>query len=50
MIPSDRVFCDTGFLYASLARGDRHYDRAGNLLEQYWNQRVQMFSTCDVVS
>ena len=50
MIPSDRVFCDTGFLYASLARGDRHYDRAGNLLEQCRNQRVQMFSTCDVVS
>ena len=50
MIPSDRVFCDTGFLYASLARGDRHYDRAGNLLEQCRNQQVQMFSTCDVVS
>ncbi len=50
MIPSDRVFCDTGFLYASLARGDRHYDRAGDLLEQCRNQRVQMFSTWEVVS
>lgn len=50
MIPSNRVFCDTGFLYASLARGDRYYDRAGSLLEQCSNQRVQMFSTWEVVS
>jgi predicted nucleic acid-binding protein len=50
MIPSDRVFCDTGFLYACLARGDRHYDRAGELLEQCRNQRIRMFSTWEVVS
>ena len=50
MIPSDRVFCDTGFLYASLARGDRYYDLAGDLLEQCRDQRVQMFSTWEVVS
>ncbi len=50
MIPSDRVFCDTGFLYASLARGDRHYDRAGELLEECRTQRIQMFSTWEVVS
>jgi len=49
MIPSDRVFCDTGFLYASLARGDRYYERAGALLEQCRSQRVQMFSTWEVV-
>ena len=50
MIPSDRVFCDTGFLYASLARGDRYYERAGDLLEQCRSQRVRMFSTWEVVS
>jgi predicted nucleic acid-binding protein len=50
MIPSDRVFCDTGFLYACLARGDRHYDRAGSLLEQCRDQRIQMFSTWEVIS
>ena len=50
MIPSDRVFCDTGFLYASLARGDRHYKRAGELLEECRSQRVRMFSTWEVVS
>jgi predicted nucleic acid-binding protein len=50
MIPSDRVFCDTGFLYASLAQGDRHYERAGVLLGQCRDQRIQMFSTWDVVS
>lgn len=50
MIPSDRVFCDTGFLYASLARGDRYYHRAGELLEQCRDQRVRMFSTWEVVS
>lgn len=50
MIPSDRVFCDTGFLYVRLARGDRHYDRAGELLEQCHHQRIRMFSTWEVVS
>lgn len=50
MIPSDRVFCDTGFLYASLAYGDRHYDRAGELLEHCRNARIQTFATWEVVS
>ncbi|MBI2902160.1 MAG: type II toxin-antitoxin system VapC family toxin [Candidatus Methylomirabilis oxyfera] len=50
MIPSDRVFCDTGFFYASLARSDRHYHRAGELLEYCRNERIQMFSTWEVVS
>jgi len=50
MIPSDRVFCDTGFLYACLARGDRHYDRAAELLEECRDQRIRMFSTWEVVS
>ena len=50
MIPSDRVFCDTGFLYAALARGDRHYERAGELLEECQHQRVRMFSTWEVIS
>ncbi len=50
MIPSDRVFCDTGFFYASLARGDRHYERAGELLEECRHQRIRMFSTWEVVS
>lgn len=50
MIPSDRVFCDMGFFYAALARGDRYYDRAGELLEYCRDQRIQMFSTWEVVS
>jgi predicted nucleic acid-binding protein len=50
VIPSDRVFCDTGFFYASLARGDRHYGRAGELLEYCRDARIQMFSTWEVVS
>ncbi len=50
MIPSDRVFCDTGFFYASLAPRDRHYQRAGELLEECWHQRSRMFSTWEVVS
>src|ERR1044071_2046088 len=50
MIPSDRVFCDTGFFYACLARRDRNYERAGELLEECRDQRIQMFSTWDVVS
>jgi predicted nucleic acid-binding protein len=50
MIPSDRVFCDTGFFYACLAPRDRHYHRAGELLEQCREQRIRMFSTWDVVS
>jgi predicted nucleic acid-binding protein len=50
MIPSDRVFCDTGFFYACLAQRDRHYDRAGELLEQCRDQRIRMFSTWEVVS
>jgi predicted nucleic acid-binding protein len=50
MIPSDRVFCDTGFFYACLAQRDRHYRRAGELLEQCRDQRVRMFSTWEVVS
>ena len=50
MIPSDRVFCDTGFFYASLARSHRHYHRAGELLEYCRNERIQMFSTWEVVS
>ena len=50
MIPADRVFCDTGFFYACLARGDRHYERAGELLEECQQQRIHMFSTWEVVS
>jgi predicted nucleic acid-binding protein len=50
LIPPDRVFCDTGFFYASLARGDRHYERAGTLLEECRHQRIRMFSTWEVVS
>ncbi len=50
MIPSDRVFCDTGFLYACLAHGDRNYDRAGKLLEQCRDQRIRMYSTWEIVS
>jgi predicted nucleic acid-binding protein len=50
VIPSESVFCDTGFLYASLAPHDRHYERAGDLLEQCHAQRVRMFSTWDVIS
>ena len=50
MIPSGSVFCDTGFLYASLAPRDRHYERAGDLLEQCHAQRIRMFSTWDVLS
>jgi predicted nucleic acid-binding protein len=50
VIPTDRVFCDTGFFYASLARGDRHYRRAGQLLEYCYNEGIQMFSTWEVVS
>jgi predicted nucleic acid-binding protein len=50
MIPSDSVFCDTGFLYASLAPRDRYYERAGHLLEQCHAQRIRMFSTWDVIS
>lgn len=50
MIPSDRVFCDTGFFYACLATRDRHYDRAGELLAQCHDQRIRMFSTWEVVS
>lgn len=50
MIPSDRVFCDTGFFFASLARADRHYDRAGELLEECRTEDIRMFSTWEVVS
>ena len=50
MIPSDRVFCDTGFFFASLARADRHYDRAGELLEECRIEGIRMFSTWEVVS
>jgi predicted nucleic acid-binding protein len=50
LIPSDRVFCDTGFFYASLARSDRHYSRAGEVLEYCRDERIQMFSTWEVVS
>jgi predicted nucleic acid-binding protein len=50
MIPSDRVFCDTGFFYACLAQHDRHYQRAGELLEQCRDQRIGMFSTWEIVS
>lgn len=50
MIPSDRVFCDTGFFFASLAQADRHYDRAGELLEECRAEGIRMFSTWEVVS
>ncbi len=50
MIPVDRLFCDTSFFYACLARGDRYYRRAGELLEQCRTQRMLMFSTWEVVS
>jgi predicted nucleic acid-binding protein len=50
MIPTDRVFCDTGFFYACLAQRDRYYHRAGELLEHCRDQRIRMFSTWDVVS
>lgn len=50
MIPSDRVFCDTGFFYACLASRDRHYDRAGELLAECYAQKIRMFSTWEVVS
>ena len=49
MIPSERVFCDTGFFYAALACGDRHYDRAGELLEECRRAKTRMCSTWDVI-
>lgn len=50
MIPSSRIFCDTGFFYAALVPGDRHYDRAGELLAECRQARIQLFSTWEVVS
>ncbi len=50
MIPSHRVFCDTGFLYATLAHGDRHYDRAGELLEECSESHIELCSTWEIVS
>jgi predicted nucleic acid-binding protein len=50
VIPSNRVFCDTAFLYACLASRDRNYGRAGELLEECRDQQIQMFSTWDIVS
>lgn len=50
MIGSDRAFCDTSFLYATLAGGDRHYGRAGELLDDCSAEAVQLVTTWDVVS
>ena len=50
MIGSDRAFCDTSFLYATLAEGDRHYDRVGELLDDCSAEAVQLVTTWDVVS
>lgn len=50
MISATRVFCDTGFFYATVARGDRHYDRAGELLEECLRARIELCSTWEVLS
>lgn len=50
MIGSDRAFCDTSFLYATLAEGDRHYTRAGQLLGDCSAEAVRLVTTWDVVS
>ena len=50
MISSNRVFCDTGFFYAALANGDRHYHRAGELLEECRREKIELCSTWEVVS
>ncbi len=50
ILPQNKAFCDTSFLFASLSPEDSNYDRAGELLEHCKNNSVVLYTTWDVIS
>jgi predicted nucleic acid-binding protein len=50
ILPQNKVFCDTSFLFASLSPEDSNYDRAGEILEYCKNNSVMLYTTWDVIS
>ena len=48
--PSNRAFCDTSFLFASLYPKDINYERAGQILEEALTQKISLWTTWDIMS
>jgi len=48
--PGNQAFCDTSFFFASLYPRDINYDRAGQILSEALIQRIQLWTTWDIIS
>lgn len=50
ILPQDKVFCDTSFFFASLYPNDSNFEKAGELLEFCKANKVELYTTWDVIS
>ncbi len=48
--PENRAFCDTSFFFAALYPRDMNYDRAGEILHDALQQKIDLLTTWDVIS
>ncbi|MFA4830432.1 MAG: PIN domain-containing protein [Thermodesulfovibrionales bacterium] len=49
-LPQNKAFCDTSFFFASLSPDDSNYSRAGEILEFFRENKISLYTTCDIIS
>ena len=49
-LPQNKAFCDTSFFFASLSPEDSNYNRAGEMLEFFRENKIPLYTTWDIVS
>lgn len=48
--PNRKAFCDTSFFFASLCPRDVNFERAGQILDEAWQQEISLCTTWDIIS
>ncbi len=49
-LPQNKAFCDTSFFFASLCPEDSNYNRAGEILESFRENKIPLYTTWDIIS
>ena len=49
-LPQNKAFCDTSFFFASLSPEDSNYNRAGEMLEFFRENKISLYTTWDIIS
>jgi len=47
---SNKVFCDTSFFISFISKREKHYQRSREIIEYLVKERVELYTTWDVIS